>query len=183
MYANFLCAPSPKSLPQFSKYFEAPMVTYDAPVEYKGCGSVGWSGLSYTSARKNGSLIQSWLKLMYDLPECRYIDGLRAGWLGFDSWQRQDIQLLQNAQTHCGTHQPPIRWVAWTLPPVVKQPGRVSVLSLPSGAMSSWHCESLIRHKDGFTLPARIFISSPGILYWLRPIFRFYSNANSSITK
>jgi hypothetical protein len=65
----------------------------------------------------------------------RYSDGLRAGLLGFNSSQRQDISLLHSVQTGSGTH--PSSYAMGTggfFPRGVKQSGRETDHSPPSSA-------------------------------------------------
>jgi hypothetical protein len=89
----------------------------------------------------------------HELGWLTWCDGLQAGWLGFDSWQRQEIFLYSTASTPAlGSNQPPVQWVLGALSLGVKRPGHEADSSPPSSAevknggtilplphTSSWH--------------------------------------------
>jgi hypothetical protein len=62
----------------------------------------------------------------------QYIDGLLAGWPGFNSRQKQEIFLSQSVHTGSGAH--PASYTIVALAPRVKRPEREADHSPPSNA-------------------------------------------------
>jgi hypothetical protein len=96
---------------------------------------IKYKSIHYMESMRQGSVPP---KILVCLPQENFLkcsDGLRAGWLGFDSRQVLEIFLCSRGSIPAlGPTQPPIQWVLCALSLGVRRQCRVTHLSLPSSA-------------------------------------------------